>query len=506
MRQESAEKKIIESLQQYTSPGPDPAFEARLKAEFLQEARETSRKRKFFRRVAWSGTIAASLLVGVMAYQNDLIGWINNQDNHMANIDPSETMPNQTLTMQMDSWETIDTNQLELLDQDYEGRHNLALYTTPDRKKLYAVIENRGVLLYETEKTQIITSQSYPFPNQQGQFYIWFLEDEVLVPDKEIKRDAHVLLFKADGTFAEVANLPQPGYDTTHTMEWSPAGNQAYLAMENRGEWIVGQLLEDELTFKPLYGQITKQSNEVSTDIPEQRANWEVAWVSDEELLVYNPGSHAFYGVNTQNQSAWEYREILLPKFSKGQYVKDISVPVNENPRVAIVKVGSPVFDVSFHGTEKLYAVHLDQGEFLPVDNLVAQSKSRLYDQYHFNGPNQGEKQLIGSVYTVDQKTFGMRFGIYHLPTNQYESFFETDFNEPVALDGQTKLSPDGKLAAFRVHGFPPESVAKMYLYVVDLESGKEVIPPIEKEYIGSYEFQQDGTLKVDDEIIPLKK
>ncbi|MEW9670289.1 hypothetical protein [Ammoniphilus sp. 3BR4] len=502
MRQESEEKKIIESLQQYTSPEPDPAFEARLKAKFLQEAREVKRKRKFFRGVAWSGTVAATLLVGALASQGNLIGWINNQVNQQENPDPSQAL-RPPVTMPSDQWEPIDTNQLELMDSDYLGNHKLALFTTPDKTKLYAVIEGRGVLLYETKDTQIMSARSYPFPNQQGQFYVWFIEDKELVKDKKVKRTDHFYLLKQDGTFNEIQDVPQPGYNTSHTLEWSPSGNTAYLAMESNEEWIVGQL--DEQTFKPLYGQITRESTEVNLEMPEQSMNWEVAWVNDEELLVYNPGSLSFYGVNPQNQSAWEYK-VGLPEFPKGQYVKKITVPVGKEPRVAIVSVGARIMDVSFHGTERLHAFHLDRGEFLPIDNLAVLSKGRFYDQYHFRGIKEGEEQLIGSVFTADQKSFGLRFGLYDLQNNQYSAVYEKTFNEPIALDSEAKLSSDGKWAAFRVHSFPPDAAGKMYLCVVDLESGQEVMAPIEREFISSYEFQQDGTLKVDDQIIPLKK
>lgn len=502
MRQESEEKKIIETLQQYTSPEPDPAFEARLKAKFLQEAIEVKRKRKFFRGIAWSGTIVASLLVGVLVSQGNLISWINNQVNQQEVPDQALRPP---VTMPSDQWEPIDTNQLELMDSDYLGNHNLALYTTPDKTKLYAVLDGNGVLLYETQATQIMAARSYPFPNQQSQFYVWFMEDQELVKDQQVKRTDHFYLLKQDGTFSEIKDIPQPGYNTSHTLEWSPSGNAAYLAMESQEEWVVGQLMEDDLTFKPLYGQITRQSTEVNLELPEQSLNWEVAWVNDEELLVYNPGSHSFYGVNPENQSAWEYK-VGLPEFSQGQYVKKITVPLNQESRVAIISVGAKVFDVSFHGTERLYALHLDREEFVPIDNLMVKSNARFFDQYHFGGMKEGQEQLIGSVTTSDQKGFGLRFGPYDLQSNQYTALYERNFNEPIALDNEAKFSLDGKWAAFRVHSFPPDAVGKMYLCVVDIKTGQEVIEPIERKFISSYEFQQDGTLKIDDQLIPLKK
>ena len=61
MKQEMLEKKIIEDIQNYSSPEPDKNFEERLKQQFLQKVQQVKRKRKFFRTVSWSGAVAASV-------------------------------------------------------------------------------------------------------------------------------------------------------------------------------------------------------------------------------------------------------------------------------------------------------------------------------------------------------------------------------------------------------------------------------------------------------------
>lgn len=502
MRQESTEKKIIQALQQYSSPDPDPTFEARLKSKFLQKAKESEQKRKFFRTLTWSGTAAAVLLLGVVGYYGDSIisqwgqqaGELKQEFTGKEKVTPPVTEPST-------KWEALDMSKLEVMDTDIYGTNDLALYTSLDKKKLYAVKNGQGVLIYETEDMSLMMARSYPFPAKPGQYYIWFMDEKVLVKDKEIKRVNHMYLLDAEGNASEIADIPQPGYNTGQKLEWSPSGNKAYLAMDNGEEWVVGELLEEQRKFKLLYGTNPKETTDINL-IPEQALKWKVAWVNDTQLVVFNPGAHAFYGVNLENQSAWEIKA-SIPQFPEGHYVKDIIIPVNLKTPIAIVKVGKVNHDVSFSGTERTYLLNLETSEFLPVDHLGGKS-SKLYDQYYLSPTQGGEEQIMASVGTLDQKSYTVRFGLYNLTSNQYEKgIYERSFEAPLFIHHEVRPTSDG-LAAFRLIALPPDQGSKEYVCVINLQTGEEVIAPIERDFISSFEFVDSTTLKVDDDTISL--
>lgn len=499
MKNESVEKKVIEALQQYSSPEPDPAFEARLKEKFLQKASAAKRKQKFFRTLTWSGAVAAVVFVGLIGYYGNPLSWNDNQagDPKQSLVDPGKA------EKQMDKWQTMDISQLENIDSDPEGKHNLGLFRSMDKKKLYAVRDNKALLLYESQDTEVVNARIYPFPTQPNQFYIWFTDKQVLVKDKKVKSVNHLTLLQSDGTFLEIKELPQPGYNTNLQIEWSPSGNKAYLAMANGEEWVVGELIAEQSLFIPLYGQITKENTDVNY-VPGEALKWKAAWVNDTQLIVYNPGSHAFYGVNLETQSAWEI-DALVPEFPKGHYVKNIVVPQGTKSPVAIVQVGKVMHDASFSGEERIYTLNMETNELNQVDHMAFQSKFPGYDQYYLSPNREGSQQIMGTVATTDRRQFNLRLGLYNVETQEFESSFERSLPESLYINHEVKVSPNEKLAVFRIHAYPIEGGAKEYLIVLDLETGKEVIEPMVKDFFSSYEFESDSSLKVDDQSIPLR-
>jgi|GEM_PF-2871693 len=494
MKQDMAEKKLIQELQQYTLPEPDPAFKKALKEKFLKKAEQTATRRKWFRRVGVSGTLAASLFIGVWAAQN-----LPFSGNNQAK--PPETNIQQTITqtppVEESHWKTVNITNPEILYEDYTGQSTLQIGTDQERKKLYAINEGKAVELFESADMEIYSAEFYAFPTEPGKYYVWFIEQKPLEQQNHVKAVQHLMLLEADGSVAEIKRIPQPGINAGRNLQWSPNGERAFFVSENSQGWEVGLLDPSAAEFKTLYGEINQEITDMSA-VPDQQMRWAITWASDSTLLLYNPLAQSFYGVNVDEVTAWDYKGAEL-SLEPGSFVKKIIVPKDQ--QVAFIRVGAPQMDVSFTGKERLYKLDMQTNE-LKLVNFTS-FNSPEYDQYYLGEMEDGAL-ILGDVHK-EKGGFTLSVSAYHPAGDKTTMLFQREFAESLFVNDQVKFSPDQKRIAMRVFAFPQDGGAGAeYLVVVNAESGDKVIDPVKVEFINDFQFVDDHTIKVNEETIPL--
>ena len=490
MRLQPSKRELIEDLQRnYTSPDPDLAYEAELREKFLHKAMEAERKKNFFRRTGIVGTVTAALVLGIAGYLSQ-----------PTDLDPYHAAEQAQLkSIESELWRPIDISKMEEVFQATAIQGAIRVYMDSTQKELYAAKGDQGFQLFHLADGVIEGAKVYQSPIQPERYYVWF--SEVRRSDRADRSTLtnHLILLHEDGTFKEFTDIPQAGFHSQMHLELSPSGKKAFLALDSTQEWIVGELDSTNSTFVSLYGEMSKQVQENLYDFNAALNPWQVTWINETTLLVFNPGANAFYGVNTENQSAWEIKA-GIPLYSDGYRIKKVTIPEGSE-RFAIVQVGKVNLDASFSGTEQTYVLDLEQSKYrqIPVENG---SKGAVYDQVSLV-PMPEDKSLISTVLLSNPKVsaYELQLGVYNLQLDQYDTFFTKNFKDPLFVDSTVKLSKTGKLAAVKLHTYPLDGGARQHLLVIDLETGTEVMKQIDKEHIIHYEFGDDGSFKVDGQI-----
>ncbi|TPG71279.1 hypothetical protein EEL31_24455 [Brevibacillus laterosporus] len=189
-----------------------------------------------------------------------------------------------------------DSNEQEaaiISDPFYEETYNMEqygfyLYVDPlEQDQMALKWNNSKEVLYHFPTAKLLHPFIDQHPHNPDLFMIMFMEQ------RDQNRYDHLFILDRKGSFAEIKNIPQAGYNTSK-FSYSPNGKDILLLIESGTyhEGILGYIDQGKKEFVTLAGEITKVNKEEDS-LAGMQEQWLVEWLSDQEIVLYHNGFSA---------------------------------------------------------------------------------------------------------------------------------------------------------------------------------------------------------------------
>lgn len=360
------------------------------------------------------------------------------------------------------------------------------VYRNGKLKQVIMVKENKQTVLYTTKIGEILTPHVYPAPGQPERYMIWF-EEKIgnTLTD-------HILVVNANGSFAEVTNLPQQGFGT-YTLSWSPDGKKVLYLAENaqNHEGILGIINPDRRAFEPIFGMIRGRATYPESVVGMVK-KWHADWIDANNLLLLDGRKSNFYTVDTINKN-WQ------PVFVK---TRDQVKKMKMLPGLtdyALLEVGNPRYDMGFVGTERVHLLGWKTNRLVQIPRAIY-GTFQQYDQ-EFLGMTPAKQPVFGETVKVGTE-YAFALISYNpaqdLKKNLLVTGLRKEYTSPISFS----LSPDGRYVA--VIMVKPET-GGYTTFVSQTENGAVIA---ERKTVDSrnLSWKDNQTLMLGTEAVTLKK
>ncbi|RNB89644.1 hypothetical protein EDM56_10720 [Brevibacillus fluminis] len=313
---------------------------------------------------------------------------------------------------------------------DISGKTHV--YRNGNMKQMIMTKDNKLTVLYTAKMGVLLTPHVYPVPGQPERYLIWF-EEQVgnTLTD-------HILVLNANGTFAEVTNMPQQGFGA-YTLKWSPDGKKAFYMAENaqNHEGVIGVITPDKHVFEPIFGMIRARAT-YAESVVGMLHKWHADWIDANNVLLLDGRKGNFYTVDMVNKN-------FHASYAKTTFqVKNMKV-LQGLPDYALLEVGNSRYDLGFMGTDRVHLVNWKTSRILEVPRAIYGSV-QTYDQQYLGmtsskQPVFGETVKLGNQYAFSMISLNP---VQNIKKNLLVTSLRNEYLAPQSFS----LSPDGSLAA----------------------------------------------------------